>query len=247
MGRKRWRESWILSKGSLKKKIGSSTLASCVHVPWKVIQYAADIDINLFMLHNALLQHTHTRAHRPRRRHKHTECSLLFLLNAFPHTTRLLQGMSSALVKTPLSVSLSHGAALQCFSAHAQTDGERATASLSSQKNINRLHRRRTLWLPLHAALVLQEQKSHLSNTQKKTSLMDVWAVKMHERGLSWCHRSRTCDALFAGRLLVSRSLRLPHASYTAAVQYRMKSIFMLSYCLIQVNIHQLPLQSLPL
>lgn len=63
MGRKRWRESWLVSKGSLKKKIGSSTLASCVHVQWKVIQYAADIDINLFMLRNALVQHTHTHTH----------------------------------------------------------------------------------------------------------------------------------------------------------------------------------------
>lgn len=130
-----------------------------------------------------------------------------------------------------LSLSLSHGAALQCFSAHAQTDCERATASLSSRTNINR----RTLSLPLHAVPRLAETKVSFEQLKKKKDFLNgLWAVKMSEQGLCRCHRSQTCDVLFAGCSLVSRSLRLPHASCTAAVRYRMKSIFMLSYCLVK-------------
>lgn len=60
---------------------------------------------------------------------------------------------ASSCCQTPLC--LSHGAALQCLSAHAQTDRGRASASLSRRNNMKSLHISRhvlLLWL-LHVLL----------------------------------------------------------------------------------------------
>ena len=56
--------------------------------------------------------------------------------------TRIWQGMGAPLSKLLFSVFLSlHGAALQCFSAHAQTDWE-SHSKFELTRNINSLHHR---------------------------------------------------------------------------------------------------------
>ena len=114
-----------------------------------------------------------------------------------------------------LSVFLSlHSAALQCFSAHAQTDWERATASLSSLETLTVLHHRHTHVLLCKLCLHLATKV--LFNKQvKRASLMTVLKVKMHQQGCTCCHKNQTCDVLFTGLSFVSRSLCLPQAFNT--------------------------------
>lgn len=145
--------------------------------------------------------------------------------------------------QTPLSVFLSsHSAALQCFSAHAQTDW--ATASLSSLEIL-------TAWIAdtstLHAASLRCGNKSLVWRNWKFIPRLQFERLKCIDEDTFAVTRVEPVTFFFTGLSFVSRSLCLPQAFYTnCSIQSEHSGCsFTTSYCLCLVNIHHLPLQSL--
>lgn len=147
--------------------------------------------------------------------------------------------------QTPLSVLLSsHSAALQCSSAHAQTDWERAPASLSS---LEMLTARITDTTTLQSSVCTVGKKKSYSWQLNMNSSVAIWKVKTHRQEHVCYHKSWICDIFFTGLSFVSRSLCLPQAFFlNCSLQNEQSGCsFMASDCLCLVDIHHLPLQSL--
>lgn len=113
--------------------------------------------------------------------------------------------------QTPLSVFLSsHSAALQCFSAHAHTDWERATASLSSLEILTACIADTST---LQAVFLRCRNKSLVWRNWKFMPWLQFERLKMHRRGHVCCHESRTCDLLLY-RAFICLKVTLPPTSF---------------------------------